>query len=176
MSQSKSRAAGDPPGLGEPQRGGNVERRTPAPVKAQLHATALDHTAVCVPDLDRACALFCEILGQPVAHRETIPSQKVSAAFFDFPNGASLEMIAPEAPSGANAGLAKFLAKRGAGLHHLALRVTDLDALLARLAAQGVPLLDKVGRPGARGHRVAFLHPKAFDGALLLELVEQTGQ
>lgn len=154
----------------EPGPGGQ-EPRTPA--KAQLHATALDHTAICVPDLDKACALFSEILGQPVAHREVVPSQKTAAAFFDFANGASLEMIAPEASLGGNPGLAKFLEKRGAGLHHLALRVTDLDALLARLEGQGVPLLDKTGRPGARGHRVAFLHPKAFDGAVLLELVEQ---
>ena len=153
------------PGLDNPDQG--------PPVKAQLHATALDHTAICVPDLDKACALFSEILGQPVAHRERVASQKVAVAFFDFPNGASLEMIAPDASLGGNPGLARFLEKRGAGLHHLALRVRDLDALLARLDAQGVPLLDKTGRPGARGHRVAFLHPAAFDGAVLLELVEQ---
>src|SRR5438874_242730 len=69
------------------------------------------------------------------------------------------------------AGLEKFLEKRGDALHHLALRVKDIDAVLKRLDARGVPLVDKVGRPGARGHRVAFLHPKAFGGTLL-ELVE----
>lgn len=142
---------------------------TPA---AQIRATALDHTAICVPDLDKSLALLAQILGQPVAHREVVPSQKVAAAFFDFGNGASLEVISPEASLGGNAGLERFLEKKGPGLHHLALRVTGLDALLARLDALGVPLIDKVGRPGARGHRVAFLHPKAFDGALLLELVE----
>ena len=96
-----------------------------------------------------------------------MPAQKVDAAFFDFPNGASLELVAPRG----NEGLEKFLAKRGDALHHLALRVKDLDALLTRLDAAGVPLIDKVSRPGARGHKVAFLHPKAFGGTLL-ELVE----
>jgi methylmalonyl-CoA/ethylmalonyl-CoA epimerase len=95
----------------------------------------------------------------------------VSAAFFDFPNGASLELVSPERSLGGNAGLEKFLDKRGDALHHLALRVEDLDALLRRLAGRGVPLIDKISRPGARGHKVAFLHPDALGGTLL-ELVE----
>ncbi len=137
------------------------------PVPVGIAATRLDHTAICVKDLDAAVALIAELLGQPVAHREFVPAQKVDAAFFDFPNGASLELIAPRG----NAGLDKFLEKRGESLHHLALRVNDLDELLKRLDARGVPLIDKVSRPGARGHKVAFLHPKAFGGTLL-ELVE----
>jgi methylmalonyl-CoA/ethylmalonyl-CoA epimerase len=132
-----------------------------------IPATRLDHTAICVRDIDASIALIEELLGQKVAHKEFVPAQKVDAAFFDFPNGASLELIAPRG----NAGLDKFLQKRGDALHHLALRVRDLDALLARLDARGVPLIDKVSRPGARGHKVAFLHPKAFGGTLL-ELVE----
>jgi len=136
-----------------------------------IRATRLDHTALCVADLDASIALFEELLGAKAAHREVVASQKVSAAFFDFPNGASIELVSPEASLGGNAGLEKFLARRGDGLHHLALRVTDLDALLKRLAAKGVPLIDTVSRPGARGHKVAFLHPKALNGTLL-ELVE----
>ena len=134
---------------------------------AGIPATRLDHTAICVKDLDGAIQLIEDLLGQPVAHREFVPAQKVDAAFFDFPNGASLELVAPRG----NPGLDKFLEKRGDSLHHLALRVNDLDALLARLDARGVPLIDKVSRAGARGHKVAFLHPKAFGGTLL-ELVE----
>src|SRR5438128_1428975 len=120
-----------------------------------------------VPAIAAAIALIEDILGQKVAHQEHVPAQRVDAAFFDFPNGASLELVAPRG----NAGLEKFLEKRGDALHHLALRVKDIDAVLARLDARGVPLIDKVGRPGARGHKVAFLHPKAFGGTLL-ELVE----
>jgi len=135
--------------------------------RAGIPATRLDHTAICVRDIDASIALIEELLGQKVAHKEFVPAQKVHAAFFDFPNGASLELVAPQG----NEGLEKFLQKRGDALHHLALRVRDLDALLARLDARGVPLIDKVSRPGARGHKVAFLHPKAFGGTLL-ELVE----
>src|SRR6267143_1687825 len=135
--------------------------------RAGIPATRLDHTAICVRDIDASIALIEELLGQKVAHKEFVSAQKVHAAFFDFPNGASLELVAPQG----NEGLEKFLQKRGDALHHLALRVRDLDALLARLDARGVPLIDKVSRPGARGHKVAFLHPKAFGGTLL-ELVE----
>ena len=141
---------------------------TGAPVlPAGIPATRLDHTAICVKDMDGAIGLIQELLGQPVAHREFVPAQKVDAAFFDFPNGASLELVSPRG----NPGLDKFLEKRGDSLHHLALRVKDLDALLKRLDARGVPLIDKVSRVGARGHKVAFLHPRAFGGTLL-ELVE----
>jgi methylmalonyl-CoA mutase C-terminal domain/subunit len=132
-----------------------------------IPATRLDHTAICVKDIVASIALIEEILGQRVSHQEHVAAQKVDAAFFDFPNGASLELVAPKG----NAGLEKFLEKRGDGLHHLALRVKDIDGVLRRLEARGVPLIDRTGRPGARGHRVAFLHPKAFGGTLL-ELVE----
>ncbi|HET7786436.1 MAG TPA: methylmalonyl-CoA epimerase [Myxococcales bacterium] len=135
---------------------------------AGIPATRLDHTAICVKDIKAAIALIEDVLGQKVAHEEHVPAQKVDAAFFDFPNGASLELVSPRE---GNAGLAKFLEKRGDALHHLALRVKDIDEVLRRLDARGVPLIDKVGRQGARGHRVAFLHPKAFGGTLL-ELVE----
>jgi methylmalonyl-CoA mutase, C-terminal domain len=138
-----------------------------AAARPGIPATRLDHTAICVRDMDASIALIEELLGQKVAHKEFVPAQKVHAAFFDFPNGASLELVAPQG----NEGLEKFLQKRGDALHHLALRVRDLDALLLRLEARGVPLIDKVSRPGARGHKVAFLHPKAFGGTLL-ELVE----
>ena len=137
------------------------------PVVPGIPATRLDHTAICVKDMKASIALIEEILGQKVAHEEHVPAQKVDAAFFDFPNGASLELVAPRG----NPGLEKFLKARGDALHHLALRVKDIDGVLQRLEARGVPLIDKVGRPGARGHRVAFLHPKAFGGTLL-ELVE----
>jgi methylmalonyl-CoA/ethylmalonyl-CoA epimerase len=138
---------------------------------AGIPATRLDHTAICVKDMDASIALFEVLLGQKVSHREKVASQKVAAAFFDFPNGASLELISPEASLGGNAGLEKFLEKRGDALHHLALRVRGIDGVLDALAARGVPLIDRVSRAGARGHKVAFLHPKAMGGTLL-ELVE----
>jgi methylmalonyl-CoA/ethylmalonyl-CoA epimerase len=71
-----------------------------------------------------------------------------------------------------NLGLAKFLEKRGPGLHHIAFAVTDIDVALTRLANAGVALIDRTARQGARGHRVAFLHPKAMNGTLV-ELVQR---
>jgi methylmalonyl-CoA/ethylmalonyl-CoA epimerase len=141
----------------------------PAPSRRPdgIPATRLDHSAVCVKDMQASIRLIEELLGQKVAHQEFVEAQKVDAAFFDFPNGASLELVSPRG----NAGLEKFLEKRGDALHHLALRVKDIDGVLKRLEARGVPLVDKVSRLGARGHKVAFLHPKAFGGTLL-ELVE----
>ncbi|HWE22614.1 MAG TPA: cobalamin-dependent protein, partial [Myxococcales bacterium] len=152
-----------PPSTGATRTRGNEK----VPAQGGIPATRLDHTAICVRDIDASIALIEELLGEKVAHKEFVPAQKVHAAFFDFPNGASLELVAPVG----NEGLEKFLQKRGDALHHLALRVRGLDALLRRLEARGVPLIDKVSRPGARGHKVAFLHPKAFGGTLL-ELVE----
>ena len=146
-------------------------KSTGTATSAEIRATRLDHTAICVGDMDGAIRLFELLFGAKVDHREQVAAQKVEAAFFDFPNGASLELISPDKSLGGNAGLEKFLQKRGDGLHHLALRVDHLDELLQRLDAAGVPLIDKVSRPGARGHRVAFLHPKALNGTLL-ELVE----
>jgi len=136
-----------------------------------IPATRLDHTAICVKDMRASIALIEALLGQKCAHEEMVAAQRVSAAFFDFPNGASLELVSPEESLGGNPGLTRFLEKRGDALHHLALRVRDIDGLLRRLDEQGVPLIDKVSRLGARGHKVAFLHPKAFGGTLL-ELVE----
>src|SRR5438067_9679408 len=153
---------------GEVMAPGVEEERAPAP---GIPAARLDHAAICVKDLGAQVALIEELFGQKCAHREMVAAQRVSAAFFDFPNGASLELVSPEKSLGGNPGLEKFLEKRGDALHHLALRVRDIDDLLRRLEARGVPLIDKVSRPGARGHKVAFLHPKAFGGTLL-ELVE----
>src|SRR5437764_1407463 len=148
------------PGLDGHDRGARViaagtalPATVPAPKPPGIPATRLDHTAICVKDISASIKLIEEILGQSVAHTEYVDAQKVDAAFFDFPNGASLELVAPRG----NAGLDKFLEKRGDALHHLALRVKDIDEVLKRLDARGVPLIDKVGRPGARGHRVAFL-------------------
>jgi methylmalonyl-CoA/ethylmalonyl-CoA epimerase len=134
----------------------------------------IDHIGVCVASMDQAAPLWSELLGLAVAHRECVDPQKTEAAFFD-PSGDSnegtVELVAPMA---GNVGLQKFLEKRGDGLHHLAFAVTDIRAALTRLAVGGVPLIDREPRPGARGHMVAFLHPKAMNGTLV-ELVQRHG-
>ena len=130
----------------------------------------IDHIAICVPELAPALAKWQNLLGLLGGPREYVQNQLTDAGFLLTPaqGEACVELIAP-LPREQNAGLEKFLQKRG-GLHHIAFAVEDLEAALAELAERGVPLLDRHGRPGARGHQVAFLHPRALDG-VLVELV-----
>jgi methylmalonyl-CoA/ethylmalonyl-CoA epimerase len=128
---------------------------------------AIDHTGIAVPDIDDSLLFYREVLGLPLVHRETVPDQGVEAALLDIGDG-HLELIAPLGPE---TGVAKFLAKHGPGLHHLAYRVDDIDAALASLSAAGVRLIDQQPRIGIRGSRVAFLHPSAA-GGVLTEIVE----
>jgi methylmalonyl-CoA epimerase len=128
---------------------------------------ALDHTAIAVTDIDQALVFYRDVLGLPLAHRETLPEQGVEAALLDV-GESHIELIAPLDPDGS---VARFLAQRGSGLHHLAYRVGDIDATLASLSAAGVRLIDEHARTGVRGSRVAFLHPAAT-GGVLTEIVE----
>ena len=130
----------------------------------------IDHVGVCVAKMDESAALWSGLLGLSIAHRECVDVQKTEAAFVDLPSEpATVELVSPMA---GNVGLMKFLEKRGDGLHHLAFAVTDIREALRRLDEAGVALIDKAPRPGARGHLVAFLHPKAMNGTLV-ELVER---
>jgi methylmalonyl-CoA/ethylmalonyl-CoA epimerase len=129
----------------------------------------IDHVGLAVSDLERAMALYEESFGMPVAHRETVESQGVEAVLLDVGDG-HVELLRPLGPETV---VARFIAKRGEGLHHVAYRVTDIDAALATLKGAGVELIDSEARVGIRGSRVAFLHPKATGGALT-ELVQPT--
>ncbi len=126
----------------------------------------IDHVAICVEDIDGAAAKYETAFGLKVTTREVVASQKTEAAL--LPVGESnLELISPRG----NEGLARFLEKRGPGLHHIAVEVTGIEAALTFLKGLGVPLIDETPRKGARGHKVAFVHPKAT-GGVLIELVE----
>ncbi len=131
----------------------------------------IDHIAVCVTELDPALQQWQNVLGLLGGPREYVPTQLTDAGFLLTPaeGEACVELIAP-APRGENAGLEKFLDKRGGGLHHIAFAVADIQAALDELFERGVPLIDRRPRPGARGHQVAFLHPRALGGTLV-ELV-----
>jgi methylmalonyl-CoA/ethylmalonyl-CoA epimerase len=126
----------------------------------------IDHVAVAVTDIDEALAKWKGVLGLDVRERETVASQKTEAAL--LPIGSSnIELISPKG----NDGLAKFLDKKGPGLHHIAIEVEGIEEALALLKSLGIPLIDETPRNGARGHKVAFVHPKAT-GGVLIELVE----
>lgn len=125
--------------------------------------TGLNHVAIAVRDLDAAVAYYQDILGLPCSHRERVADQAVDVALFGDGQG-RIELICPFTP---DSGVAKFLAKRGEGLHHLCLDVPDLEATLAAMKARGIPLLDEEPRTGAGGSRIAFVHPKGALGVLL---------
>jgi methylmalonyl-CoA/ethylmalonyl-CoA epimerase len=131
-----------------------------------LRIKKIDHVAICVNDIDDALAKYKAAFGLEAAGREVVLSQKTEAVL--LPIGESnVELIAPRG----NDGLVKFLEKRGPGLHHIALEVEGIEEALAFLKSIGVPLIDESPRKGARGHKVAFVHPKAT-GGVLVELVE----
>lgn len=129
----------------------------------------VDQVSVAVEDLDDATRIYEGILGLKATHDETVEDQGVKTRFFPVAkSGAVVEALlalGPDTPVG------KFLAKRGPGVHHIAFRVDDLDAELARLKRQGVRLIDETPRRGAENKRIAFLHPKET-GGVLIELCE----
>ena len=126
----------------------------------------IDHVAVCVEDIDQAVEKYRALFGLVPREREVVESQKTEACL--LPIGESnLELISPRG----NEGLARFLEKRGPGLHHIAVEVEGIEQALALLKGLGIPLIDETPRRGARGHKVAFVHPKAT-GGVLVELVE----
>jgi methylmalonyl-CoA/ethylmalonyl-CoA epimerase len=127
----------------------------------------IDHVAIAVENLDAAVALFERVFGMKVKHREEVAGFRVTVATLST-GGTDIELVqgmSPDSP------VARFVAERGAGLHHVAFAVPDIDAALAALKRQGVPLIDETARPGKEGSRVAFIHPKAT-GRVLCELVQ----
>jgi methylmalonyl-CoA/ethylmalonyl-CoA epimerase len=127
----------------------------------------IDHVGVAVEDLEEAIALYSERLGMPLAHRETVAEQGVEAVLLDV-GECHVELLRPLGPDTA---VGKFLDRKGPGLHHVAYRVDDIDAALARLKDEGIELIDEEPRTGIRSSRVAFVHPRAT-GSVLTEIVE----
>jgi methylmalonyl-CoA/ethylmalonyl-CoA epimerase len=127
----------------------------------------IDHVAIAVADRDGAAAALAATFGLSAGARERVASQQTDVAFLHAggADDAALEVCAPAAPDG-NPSLARFLDRRGPGLHHVCFEVDDLPGALAALKAAGVRLIDETPRPGARGHQVAFLHPAATGGVL----------
>jgi methylmalonyl-CoA/ethylmalonyl-CoA epimerase len=131
--------------------------------------TKLDHIGIAVKSLD--AARIYETLGLTVAHRETVETQKVNTAFLSV-GDSNLELLEP---TSADSPIAKFIEKRGEGIHHICLRVDDIEAHLERLKAAGYRLINEAPVPGAHGCRVAFLHPAAGNG-VLIELSEKIAE
>lgn len=126
-------------------------------------ARELDHVAVAVSSLEESLGLFQLLSGHTGSPPETLEAQGVRVAFCGPVE--LLEPLGPETTVG------RFLARKGPALHHIAYRSPDLASDLRALAERGVELIDPVPRPGARGHLVAFLHPRST-GGILVELVQ----
>ena len=127
----------------------------------------VDHVGIAVRDLDEGLALYRDLLGLELERVEEVPQEHVRVAFLklDRTGGAGhVELLAPTSDEGA---IARFIAKRGPGLHHVAVAARDIEAVLERCRAAGLTLLDETPRTGAGGKRIAFLHPKATGGVLL---------
>jgi methylmalonyl-CoA/ethylmalonyl-CoA epimerase len=133
--------------------------------------TALDHIAIAVPDLERAIARFMEDFGLTYKGREDVDSAKTRTAFFPLP-ATQIELVHPLNGEGP---IAKYLEKRGGGLHHLCFRTDDIDADVARLKAKGYQFLSEAPTVGAHNCKVIFIHPKSCDG-VLIELSQPMGE
>lgn len=127
----------------------------------------LNHIGIAVESLEGALPFYRDSLGLPYEGSEEVAEQKVKVAFLGV--GASrVELLEPTSD---DSPIAKFLAKNGPGVHHLAYEVADLEAALEQLKQQGVRLIDEIPRRGAHNTRIAFIHPKAT-GGILTELCQ----
>jgi methylmalonyl-CoA/ethylmalonyl-CoA epimerase len=127
----------------------------------------IDHIGVAVQDLDAAVRLYAQQFDMGEQHRETVDDQGVEAVLLEVGEG-HVELIRPLSD---DSGVAKFIAKNGPGLHHVAYACEDIDQALDAVREAGLQLIDKTPRRGIRDSRVAFLHPKST-GGVLTEIVE----
>ena len=132
---------------------------------ATVPGATVAHVGVAVPSIADALGFYRDVLGCAASAPEPADGATVVSIAFGATQLELLEPIDPEGP------IARFLAKRGPGIHHVCLRVPDLDGALARCRAAGVRLIDEAPRPGAHGRRVAFVHPTSTAG-ILLELTD----
>ncbi len=132
-----------------------------------MQPTRINHIAVITADIEAALAFWRDALGLEVSHRQENPAEQAEIAF--LPVGESeIELVRPTSE---DSGLARYLSKRGAGMHHLCLEVPDIEAALERLRSRGVELINETPRQGAEGKRYAFIHPRST-GGVLVELYE----
>jgi methylmalonyl-CoA/ethylmalonyl-CoA epimerase len=130
--------------------------------------TEIDHVAIAVHDLEAAIAWYRETFGAEVAHREVVESDGVEEALLAVADS-YIQLLTPVRD---DSPVAKYLEKKGEGLHHIGYRVDDCAVALEAVRAEGARLIDEAPRPGSRGTTVAFVHPKGAFGTLI-ELVQE---
>ncbi len=129
----------------------------------------MEHVGVAVKNLDEAIGVYRDVLGFKLEGVHVLAERKVRVAFFSAGGEAQIELLEPV---GSDSPIAKFLESRGEGIHHMAVKVNNIEAALAELKRKGVVLVDDKPREGAEGKKIAFVHPKSTHG-VLLELVEK---
>ena len=134
----------------------------------ELMLTEIDHVAIAVNDLDGAIAWYAEVFGATVDHRERVDSDGVEEALLKVADS-YVQLLTPTRD---DSPVAKYLASKGEGLHHIGYRVDDCAAALESVKASGGRVIDEAPRPGSRGTTVAFVHPKTSFGTLI-ELVQE---
>ena len=127
------------------------------------HIKRIDHVAVVVDDMDKALSFWREALGMQVHELRDVPAEESRIAFLPL-EGSEVELVMPTSD---DSGIARYLAKRGPGMHHICLEVDDIAAMLARLRAKGVRLINEQPRTGADGKQYAFIHPESTAGVLV---------
>ena len=123
----------------------------------------INHIALVVPELESAKRFWVDVMGLPLDHEEHVAEQKVDVAFMPL-EGTNIELLKP---ADQESGVAKYLDKRGPGMHHICFEVDDIDAALDELRQADVPLIDEVPRTGHDGKKYAFIHPKGTGGVLV---------
>jgi methylmalonyl-CoA/ethylmalonyl-CoA epimerase len=130
----------------------------------------IDHIAIVVQDLDAALGVYHNVLGLPLERVEELPAEKVKVAFLPLPKGdGEVELVQPTTD---DTGIARYLAKRGEGMHHICLEVDDIQAAMSKMSASGMQVLEEEPRVGSQGQKYVFIHPKTAHG-VLIELYER---
>ena len=123
----------------------------------------INHVAIVVEDIDASLAFWRDALGIEMHELRDVPAEKSKVAFLPIA-GSEIELVQPTSD---DSGIAKYLARRGQGMHHVCLEVDDIEGMLAQLGAKGVRLINEQPRTAADGKRYAFIHPESTSGVLV---------
>ena len=127
----------------------------------------VDHIGIAVRDLDEGIALWRDLLGLELERTEEVPQENVRVAFLKLDRTGAVGHIELLAPMSDEGNIAKFIARKGPGLHHVAVAASDLGKVMESCRAAGVQLLDETPRTGAGGKQIVFMHPKSGGGVLI---------
>ena len=134
---------------------------------------SIDHVAIVVEDIEKALSVYRDALGLPLERLEEVSAEGVKVAFLPFPQGGGeIELVQPTRN---DTGVAKYLAKRGEGIHHICVTVDNIELAMRDMAAKGLQILEDEPRVGSKGQKYVFIHPKSAHG-VLIELYQKPAE